>query len=85
MEDGVLNGVELDVLQHCLALNTVDGEVYKVDVGSVNELTNSVYCYSKSLSFLLDSVQNARNTIVLTELVGALLAYFGTCSTFQIK
>ena len=85
MEDGGLNGVELDVLQHCLALNTVDGEVYNVDVGSINELAYSVGCYSESLSFLLDTLQYAGDTVVLAELVCALLAYFGTCSTLQIK
>ena len=47
VEDAVSYRVKLDVLQHCLASLAIDNEVYRVDVGRINEVTNFVVSYSK--------------------------------------
>lgn len=42
VEDTVCNRVELNVLQHSLASLTIDNEIYRVDVGRIDEVTNFV-------------------------------------------
>ena len=51
VEDFFRDGVELDVLEDCLHLDSVDGEVDDVDIRCVDEATEVVGRHEKAISF----------------------------------
>ena len=84
VEDGILNGVELDVLENChtgLALNFEFNSEY---IGSVDELANGVIVDNEVLGSGV-AVENYGNLTLSAEGFGGLFAKAstGSCSEFE--
>ena len=83
----VLHGVELRFLDDGLVVNTVDFDVYEVDVGRINKLVDFFFAYYEvdgyglAVSVFLFSVEHAGHVALLAHLLGGLLAEYGTRGT----
>jgi len=90
VQDIVLDGVELSLLEDSEALLAVDVELNSIDVGGVDELAELAFGDAESESFgqtvlaLLLTIEVAGDDALLTQLLGQLLAASGTCSTFDL-
>ena len=85
VQDVVLYGVELDVLHDGVYLLAIDIQVNYIDVGSVNQIAQTISRYGE-VDVLLTSVEYAGYSVVLTNslqgccLFGRLFIYLSLCS-----